>query len=477
MSPKLNLNIQWHITTICGHRCDHCYMFDPLTWPAERDETLTLSALLQTLDSFCEFEQKWDAAIGLFAITGGDPLLRKDWKEFVRELRRRGKSVAMMGNPETLTEANIAALVDLGVQHYQLSLDGLEVSHDRFRKDSGTFRRTVEKLALLQQAGISCNVMFTLFPGNAAELLPLLRFVAENTAAASFSFDIGVFAGNAAALGRNFTPPALKSILAGYQAEKKRLNEAGYPLRIAEKCSFHLLNRFEAGEFYPTCTAELSSVSGCQIGWNGVAVLANGLVLGCRRLPAVQVGKLPGQSFEEVFLGSQLLRQYRRRQYFDGCGTCDFYMVCRGCPANVHSLTGNPLAKNPLCYRNLIERQTEQAHKIPAGPALDCSYEEEFAWITGNLSTTLAARFPSYLEDETLRNLFIDLAFDLDERRRFLVDPESYLLAIDCALPDEQRAFLMMHFTDQANDREIPENPGDEMAEAMFSRMLHSLAT
>jgi MoaA/NifB/PqqE/SkfB family radical SAM enzyme len=146
MPSKLALSIQWHITTNCGHHCDHCYMYDPLTWPAERDNTLSLSDLFRLLDSICEFEQKWDVDIDPFAITGGDPLLRKDWKEFVRELRSRGKMVVMMGNPETLTESNVAALVELGVKDYQLSLDGLEQSHDRFRKDPGTFRRTVEKL-------------------------------------------------------------------------------------------------------------------------------------------------------------------------------------------------------------------------------------------------------------------------------------------------------------------------------------------
>ena len=228
MPSKLNLSIQWHITTNCGHHCDHCYMYDPLTWPAERNNTLSLGDLFRILDSFCEFEQKWDVNIDHFAITGGDPLLRKDWKEFVRELRNRGKTVSMMGNPETLTEDNIAALVELGVKDYQLSLDGLEQNHDRFRKDPGTFRRTVEKLALLKQAGIRCNVMFTLFPTNAAELIPLLRFVAEHTAATSFSFDVGVFVGNAAGLNRNFTPQELKSILAGYNAEKKRLQRSRF---------------------------------------------------------------------------------------------------------------------------------------------------------------------------------------------------------------------------------------------------------
>jgi radical SAM protein with 4Fe4S-binding SPASM domain len=475
MPHKLNLSIQWHITTACGHRCDHCYMYDPLTWPAERDDTLSLGDLFCLLDSFCEFEQKWDVNIGHFAITGGDPLLRKDWKELVRELRKRGKTISMMGNPETLTGDNIAALVELGVKNYQLSLEGLEPNHDRFRKDPGTFRRTIEKLALLKQAGIRCNVMFTLFPTNADELIPLLRFVAEQTEAASFSFDVGVFVGNAAGLNRNFTPQELKSILAGYNAEKKRLEEAGSALGVAEKCSFHQLNRFEAGEFYPYCVAELSNIGGCLIGWDGVAVLSDGTVLGCRRLPSIQVGRMPEQSFEEIFLGSPILRQYRRREFFEGCGECDFYMVCRGCPANVYSLTGNPLAKNPLCYRRLIDRQTDQSRKIPAGPPLDISYEAEFAWITGNLSTTLGGRFEAYLEDEILRELFVDLAFDLEQRRSFLTDPEAYLREVNAALPDEQRAFLMLHFSEQADDREIPVNQRDEMAEAMFARMLQTL--
>ena len=475
MSSKLNLSIQWHITTNCGHRCDHCYMYDPLTWPAERNGTLSLSDLFHLLDSFCEFEQKWDVDIHQFAITGGDPLLRKGWKEFIRELRSRGKSVVMMGNPETLTEENIAALVELGVKDYQLSLDGLEPNHDRFRKDPGTFRRTVEKLDLLKQAGIRCNVMFTLFPTNASELIPLLRFVAEQTAATSFSFDVGVFAGNAAALDHNFTPQELKSILAGYNAEKKRLQEAGFALWVAEKCSFHQLNRFEAGEFYPYCALELSNIGGCLIGWKGVSLLSDGTVLGCRRLPAVQVGKMPEQSFEEIFLGSPILRQYRRREFYEGCGECDFYMVCRGCPANVSSLTGNPLAKNPLCYRHLIDRQTDQSRKIPAGPPLDISYEEEFAWIRRNLSASLDQRFEAYLEDETLRELFVDLAYDLDQRRSFLADPEAYLQEVSAPLPDDQRAFLMLHFSEQADDREIPANGRDDMAEAMFARMLQIL--
>ncbi len=475
MPPKLSLSIQWHITTACGHHCAHCYMFDPLTWPAERNNTLPFSDLIRILDSFCDFEKQWDVEFNHFAITGGDPLLRKDWKEFISELHKRGKRVAMMGNPETLTEENIATLVNLGVTNYQLSLDGLEPNHDRFRKDPGTFQRTVEKLAALNQAGIHCNMMFTLFPTNAGELIPLLRFVAEHTAATSFSFDVGVFVGAASSMDRNFTPQELKSILADYIAEKKHLQEAGFKLQVVEKCAFHQLNRFEAGEFYPYCAGELSNISGCLIGWKGVSILSDGTVLGCRRLPAVKVGKMPEQSFQEIFLGSPVLRKYRRQEYHEGCKECDFYIVCRGCPANVYSLTGNPLAKNPLCYRHLIDRQTDQVHKIPAGPPLDVSDEAEFAWITGNLSTTLEQRFANYLEDEILREVFVNLAFDLEQQHLFLADPEAYLSEVNASLPDEQRAFLMLYFSQHADDQEIPADGQDGMAEAMFARMLQTL--
>jgi hypothetical protein len=71
--------------------------------------------------------------------------------------------------------------------------------------------------------------------------------------------------------------------------------------------------------------------------------------------------------------------------------------------------------------------------------------------------------------------LFVDLAYDLEQRRSFLADPETYLEQAGLPLADEQRAFLMLHFTEQADELEIAEVSKDDMAEAMFSRMLQDL--
>ncbi len=99
----------------------------------------------------------------------------------------------------------------------------------------------------------------------------------------------------------------------------------------------------------------------------------------------------------------------------------------------------------------------------------------EFAWISASLSATLAGRFEAYLEDETLRELFVDLAYDLEQRRSFLADPEAYLRELNTPLPDDQRAFLMLHFSEHADDQACPSGGRDDMAEAMFARMLQTL--
>ena len=234
----------------------------------------------------------------------------------------------MTGNPETLTEENAAAMADREVRAFQMSLDGLEATHDEMRSP-GSFRRTVDALALLQQYGIERAIMFTLYPKNASELIPLMQYVAQETCASSFNFDIGCYVGEAASLEHNFRPEALRDLFFRYLAEKERLLLAGRTISIREKAKLLSLTRFENKTLYPLSTCSAPVNSGCLAGWTSLAVPADGTVLACRRLP-VPVGKLPEQSVEEIFFGSELMKKLRRRESFAECGRCDFYQICRG---------------------------------------------------------------------------------------------------------------------------------------------------
>jgi len=219
-------HVQWHITSRCGNRCRHCYMFNSATYDHESTHTLGLKQLLRILDDFRAFEEKWGADIGDFFITGGDPLLYKGWEKLVEKLRQRGKRVSLMGNPETLTDDRVARLADFGVRSFQMSLDGLERTHD-FVRAKGSFGRTVDKLDLLASRGMQGNIMFTLFPHNARELVPLMRHLAKKTPASVFAFDVGCFVGNAADGGRKFGPREIRDVFRDYLDEKKHLQSAG----------------------------------------------------------------------------------------------------------------------------------------------------------------------------------------------------------------------------------------------------------
>ncbi len=425
-APRVSLSVQWHITTECGNRCRHCYMFDPRTYAEERSRTLDREGLFAVLDRFAEFERDWDAEVGHVALSGGDPLLRPEWAELAAELSGRGKQVVMLGNPETLTPENLAALRRAGVRRFQLSLDGLADTHDAIR-GPGSFRRTVEGFDRLADAGIRANAMMTVGAGNAGELVPLLEYAARHTRAASFSFDFAVSVGQAAGLDGRLAAGEALGLLRGYRQAARRLAEEGLPLRVREKPNlFRVLSLLEQGRevLHP---AGAAVVGGCLAGWNGVAVLADGRAMACRRFPSV-VGKLPEQSFAEIFLGSPELRRYRRASQWEACGGCRFYALCRGCPAVSFGRTGRPRGASPLCFRTRLEGWPAPDTPGPAPvpePPLDASPEEEFELVAGHLAHLAVARSARHLEDPEYRKAL--LLFTLEgEKDLFLQAPARW---------------------------------------------------
>lgn len=447
MSPNKirSLSIQWHLTTRCGNRCRHCYMYDESTYETERQNELDLTGLRRVLERITEFEDRWDAAIAGYAVSGGDPLLHPDWAAFMRELKARSKTLAMMGNPETLTDGNLATLAELELEHFQLSLDGLEQTHDYFRGE-GRFQQAVEALDRLSDAGIPGQIMFTLYPENRHELVPLLRFVATQTPARRFCFDIGTCAGNAASLAPTLGRDEVKAVLAACLAEKARLAEEGYALEIVEKNRLLQLIRFEQRTFFPFPSEEVPVAAGCYVGWTCVPILSDGTVLACRRFP-LDVGKLPEQSFEEIFLGSQILRKFRRAPFFSGCGTCDFYQHCRGCPAIVHGLTGDPFAPHPLCFRRSVSRTLADPPLAPAPRPLDTSLEEEHDLVASHFLNVYASQTRELLERESVSRALLRLSQDETGRQRFVAEPDAYLSQCGLALTGLERLFVQRFVT------------------------------
>ncbi len=441
-----SISVQWHITTECGNRCRHCYVFDESTFAEEQANTLSLQGLHEVLARLEEFEDKWNIPIEHFTISGGDPLLRSDCYQFLGTLRDHGKSFRILGNPETLTDESASRLKELGVDIFQMSLDGLEEKHDSYRSP-GSFRRTLDALDRLRKHGIRSNIMFTLYPSNADQLIPLMKFIATETPAVSFSFDIGSYVGNARDIGDNwFKKEQLHKLLSDYMDEKHRFRTMGNPIAMREKPNFLKLVQFEKGMLHPVGMADFPIISGCLAGWISISILSDGTVLPCRRLP-VPVGKLPEQSFEEIFLGNEFMKRLRRPESYESCGSCDFYQSCRGCPANVYGVTGDAFARHPYCFRDRIDKQTQEGELIQPGPPLDTSIEEEFDFFASKFIKVDSEKVREFLHREDLQALFVDLTYEEAERDKFLYSPREYVTQRGVSVDDQQLFFLMNHFS------------------------------
>lgn len=367
-------------------------MYDEATFTKEINNDLKLDGLIEILQSILDFEKTYDARINHFAITGGDPLLYPKWYEFIKELKQHGKVVTMMGNPETLTEKNLIKLKELDISNYQLSIDGLEKTHDHIR-GKGSFNRTVNGIEKLLKYNINTHIMFTLNKYNKNELIPLIQFLAKNTNIHRFCFDIMSGVGNGAEMEMDLTAAEILDIFKSYLKEKNRLKNEGHPIYLKEKSHLFKVLRILSGDkkFYEV--DNISTMGGCLIGWTCFCILPDGRVLACRRFP-LEVGKLPEQSFSEIFLGSETLKKFRRPSFYKGCGFCKFYTICRGCPAVVFGLTGDPFAVNPLCFKGLLESELkindkqDKEVKFKELP-LNTSYKEEYDLIASNFNNSL----------------------------------------------------------------------------------------
>jgi MoaA/NifB/PqqE/SkfB family radical SAM enzyme len=147
------------------------------------ERTNRLLSLLECkaiVDDFSSLIKRWNCR-GRILFTGGDPLLYPYFFELLDYTRRTipELTIGILGNPELLTEEIVQKLKDNSLYSYQLSIDGLEKTHDYFRYE-GSFRVTLEKIKLLKQAKIKTVVMTTVSNANLREIPKIIDLVVEN---------------------------------------------------------------------------------------------------------------------------------------------------------------------------------------------------------------------------------------------------------------------------------------------------------
>ncbi|MFH0986510.1 MAG: radical SAM protein, partial [Candidatus Micrarchaeota archaeon] len=344
-SLKNYFTLQWHVTAKCDQKCKHCYIYDKSYAPEIANE-LDIQNCLRVVDKFASFTKKLGVTPRISFI-GGDPLLRKDFFDIANYAKSKGIEIVILGNPFHLTPENIRKIKKLGVQRYQLSIDGMQKMHDELRMN-GSFNATVKGIEILKKAGIKVNVMFTLSKKNAKELLDVIELVA-GLGVDEFDFSRMVPTG----LGKNlrnfvFKPDEYKRFLKKVLEKYDELALRGAKIHFGFKENLWKPLLFELGRIsIPKIRDSPLNQGGCSMALNYICLSGDGFVYACRRLNVKQENILD-KSFEQIFFSGQFNKIRRTGNY--ECAGCALSKYCRGCPAFTRAVAGSQFLKDPCCW-------------------------------------------------------------------------------------------------------------------------------
>ncbi len=158
------------LTLRCNERCRHCGSDCGEAESSELSPEIYFELLEKVKNDFAD--------LPMLCITGGEPLLRRDFFEILAYANELGYRWGMTSNGTLITEEIAKQLKQTGMRTISVSLDGLEQTHDDFRRSKGGFRRTVQGIRnLLEQDFRSVQVTTVVTKKNIAELNPLFELM------------------------------------------------------------------------------------------------------------------------------------------------------------------------------------------------------------------------------------------------------------------------------------------------------------
>lgn len=145
----------WEATLRCNFKCEHCgSSCGPEVYPDE----LNTEEVKKAFESIAE---KYDPARITVAITGGEPLLRKDFFEVTKYISDLGFPWGLVTNGYLVNQDFAQKLKNSGMSTVTVSIDDIGEKHDEFRGMKGAYERAISALKNLSDVGSIKNIQIT----------------------------------------------------------------------------------------------------------------------------------------------------------------------------------------------------------------------------------------------------------------------------------------------------------------------------
>ncbi len=295
---------QWHLTDRCNRRCLHCYQDN-----FERGEELDAEELKEAANRI--FQALADRQVDV-NLTGGEPLLLPSLEGLCAHLN----TFTNLGDVYVITNGTkkIDTLVRLSagkkITGVKLSMEsGLPEVNDRIRGE-GNFEEVAGSIEKLRRAGVGVTLMMTLARYNIESIEETVRF-ARNRGADGIILERFVPIGNGAALANEVLD----------EGDWTRAKAA--ILRASDDdADPQDMDPFRA--FWIDTKGGREALRGalCNLGDESMALMPDGTVYPCRRLP-IPLGNIFEGPFEAILEKLETLaRDKKGEDDGDLCSSC-----------------------------------------------------------------------------------------------------------------------------------------------------------
>ncbi|MCD6706188.1 MAG: heme d1 biosynthesis radical SAM protein NirJ [Thiobacillus sp.] len=356
----------WNLIRRCNLTCKHCYSIS-----ADKDFPGELSAeeVFGVMDDLKRFR------VPVLILSGGEPLLRPDIYDVARRAKEMGFYVGLSTNGTLIDESNIGQIAAIGFDYVGVSLDGIAVTHDKFRRLDGAFDKSMHGIRLCKARGIKVGIRFTLTQDNAHDLPALLQLM-EDEGLDKFYLSHLNYAGRG---NRNRRDDAF------HQTTRAAMDllfdtcwrdqQAGGPKEFvtgnndADGVYLLLWVRKNFPHLEKHIRAKLEQWGGNSSGVNVANIDNLGNVHPDTMWWNYTLGNVRERPFSDIWMDASdpimAGLKAQPRKVGGRCGACTYFAICGGnTRVRAWQVTGDPWAEDPACYLDDEEIGLVQAAEV-----------------------------------------------------------------------------------------------------------------
>ncbi len=332
--PKLKF-LFLELTMRCNENCLHCgsHCNDV------QSEELDVYTYMEFLD---KIKRDFGTEELMLCVTGGEPLLRKEFFDIMSYAHRLGFRWGMTSNGILINDMTAKQLQRAGMSTISISIDGLKDTHDWFRRTPKGYAKAMKGVKALVDNGSFKHVQITtvVHKRNIDELEELFQIVSEADVDSWRVINIEP-------IGRAKQHPELLlddddyRTLFNFIKEKR---EKGFPVQYG--CTHYLGLDYEreVRDWYFLCNAGIYTAS----------IMANGDIGACldiERRPETIMGNILTDDFTEVWKNKFEIFRKPLANMNEKCSACESKQFCGGGSCHSWDYDNN---EQQVCFKDVL---------------------------------------------------------------------------------------------------------------------------